>query len=172
MIPFTSVTVREVWLPWLLIFANNMWQDICTPCCRISHNSSMESINYAMAPCALCLPISTNVLWHVNPLLVNGLLKHVSNITTETSSPRQHTQKRFRYKGCSHSNERQIREVWTLGDLSFIRFDQNLPQGETDYKTETGHWRVLPRSRSPAREQYRREKIGNRFAQRFRTRSI
>jgi hypothetical protein len=37
------------------------------------------------------------ILWHVNPLLGNGLLKHVSEVMAETSIPRQHVRKRFRY---------------------------------------------------------------------------
>jgi hypothetical protein len=38
-------------------------------------------------------------MWHVNPLLDNGLLKHVSKVMTEASIPRQHIQKHFHYNG-------------------------------------------------------------------------
>jgi hypothetical protein len=41
-----------------------------------------------------------------------------------------------------------------------VRFDQILRQGETDYKIR--YWRVLPSSRSPVRDQDRREEIGYR----------
>jgi hypothetical protein len=46
-------------------------------------------------------------------------LKHVSEVMTETSIRRKHKETfplRRIGKGCSHSNERQIREVGTLGD--------------------------------------------------------
>jgi hypothetical protein len=38
-------------------------------------------------------------MWHVNPLLGNGELKHVSEVMTETSIPRQHVHKRICYNG-------------------------------------------------------------------------
>jgi hypothetical protein len=39
------------------------------------------------------------ILWHVNQLLGNGLLKRVSEVMTEASIPRQHVHKCFRYNG-------------------------------------------------------------------------
>jgi hypothetical protein len=53
-----------------------------------------KSFSFQFPTCIL-----NNILRHVNPLLGYSLLKHVSEVMTETSSPRQHIQKCFRYNG-------------------------------------------------------------------------
>jgi hypothetical protein len=101
-------------------------------------------------------------LWYVNPLLGNGSLKHVSEVMTEPSIPRQSIQKRFRCKGrikIVHTATKdtfvwqsQKRRSVPLHGVFHIRsvWRQLRSRELTKYRTEDiRYWRVLPSGRNP-----------------------
>jgi hypothetical protein len=127
-------------------------------------------------------------MWHVNPLLGNGLLKHARFrsydrrgflgkiyriVSVKTARQRLFTQQR---KSRFYENRRNEELYHCTECFISCRHEASLGRenwAEEEHRSEEiRDWGVLPSSRSPVRERDRREDIQYAHAHRIHTRSI